>query len=66
MAAPGKRKQAAKAETGRLARKGRAEERGKTTEGSSCLGDAARLSLDCPRKESEGSILITPTEGRTS
>lgn len=65
MADPSKREQAVKAGAGRQARKGRAEERGRTTEGLSSLGDAV-LSLDSLRKESEGSILLTAEEGRTS
>lgn len=39
---------------------------GSTTKGLTYLGDAVTLSLESPRKESEGSILITPSEGRAS
>lgn len=69
---PHKRKQAkhsqrdSKAEVMRQAMKGMAELRESTTEGLSCLGDAVTLGLESLRKESEGSILITPLEGRAS
>lgn len=56
----------AKAEVRRQAMKGMAELRESTTEGLSCLGDAVTLGLESLRKESEGSIFITPLEGRAS
>lgn len=45
---------------------GMAELRESTTEGLSCLGDAVTSGLESLRKESEGSIRITPLEGRAS
>lgn len=46
--------------------KGMAERRGSTTEDVSYLGDAATLSLESQRKESEGSVLTASSEGRAS